>query len=179
MDDGRIVGMEEDHSFSYLLGNLDSRIPWEPIIGFMQEIEESGTFAELIDNIEVFVMLADSDESDQLGVMPDLDRSHYLSLELFGGPLRIYIIFYLLDCYLSSSPFAFEHLRRVSIPNLLSENQGCEIDDVLLSILLDFFHNELLQIDKIVFWRRSLGTFLARRIAASLNCFNLVFISFI
>lgn len=64
MDDGRIIGMKEDHAFGYLLGNVNAGVPRQFIIRLVKQIEEGGTSAILIDDIEVLIVLADSDERD-------------------------------------------------------------------------------------------------------------------
>lgn len=64
VDDGRVVGMQKDHSFGDLLGNIDPRRPGQSIVWLMQEIEEGRPIAELIDYVKVLVVLADSNKGD-------------------------------------------------------------------------------------------------------------------
>ena len=62
MDDGRIIGVKEDHPLGDLFSDVYPGVPRQFIIGLVKEIEEGRASAELIDDVEIFIVLADSNK---------------------------------------------------------------------------------------------------------------------
>ena len=62
MDDRRIIGVQEDHSSGDLFGNIYSWLPGDGIVGLVKKIEEGGSVAVLVDDVEIFLVLAYSYE---------------------------------------------------------------------------------------------------------------------
>ena len=155
MDNGRIIGVQEDHSSGYLLGDI---YPWKPgdgIVGLMKKIEEGGPVAVLVDDVEIFLVLAYTYEGYELRVVSYFDWGHYLSFELFLGVGHV--VFYLFYCDLSASPFSFKYLWGVTTTNFFLEDQSSKINDILLCISFDLFYNKLSEINQIIwFWGRNL-----------------------
>ncbi len=108
----------------------------------------------LIDYVEVTVMLTDSDESNQLRVMPYFDWCHYLSSKLLRRSFRIHIILYLLYGNLSTSPLSLKNLWWITVSYLLLKNKCGKFNNILLCISFDLLYNEFLKVNKIscIFW---------------------------
>ena len=64
MDDGRIIGVKEDHPLCDLLGDVYPGVPREFVIGLVKQVEERRASAVLVDDVEVFIVLADSNKRD-------------------------------------------------------------------------------------------------------------------
>lgn len=137
----------------------------------MKQIEEGRASAELIDDVEVLIVLADSNKGDELRMMPDLHWCHDLSSELLGRSLGVHVVFYFFDGDLSASPFSLEDLWRVTVADFLLKDEGCEIYEILLCVSADLLDNEFFEIDEAGFfawwwlvlffehWRFCLGWF--------------------
>ena len=120
MDDGWIIGVQEDHSSGYLFGDV---YPWKPgdrIVGLVKEIEEGRPVAVLVDDVEIFLVLAYSYKGYELRVMSYFDWGHYLSFEFFLGVGHV--VFYLFYCDLSAPPFSFKYLWGVSTTDFFLED---------------------------------------------------------
>lgn len=95
-------------------------------------------------------MLGNTNESNQLGMMPNPYRGHYLPSKLFFSIRRTDIILNFLNSHLSTPPLPFKHLRRMPKPYLLLKPQSPIVNEILLCIFLHLLYNKLLQIDKAI-----------------------------
>jgi hypothetical protein len=96
--------------FSWI--NAGCQIEWTKLMN-------SYSIAVLIYYIKIFLVLANTDESYKLRMVPNFNWSHYLSFKLFFWSGWMNILFYLLYGDLTSSPLTLEDLRRISIAYFL------------------------------------------------------------
>ena len=71
MNNGWIIGMQKDHTPSNLFSQVDPCLPWDNLVRLMHKIKQSRSVTVLVDDIEIIVMLADSNKGDKLRMMSD------------------------------------------------------------------------------------------------------------
>lgn len=142
MNDWRLVCMEKEHSLCYLLSDTHSSPPRQRNLRFMQNIEKRCSMTVLTDYIIIILMLSYSYQCDQLRMMTNFHRRHYFPSKLFFSVHRCHIILYFLNCYFPSSPFSFEDFRRVAKSYFLFKFKSRVINNILLCIFFNLFHNK-------------------------------------